>query len=117
MIDDPKRISPVFDSQEDARVALAMIREFIELHAPPGTLHARLQTGLRATVEAHALIEALLRTSLPYLYIFCRDCGKMRPYSFARLLVGGMNVHAAAEIAGLPLDRGDAARERMNARA
>ena len=51
MIDDPKRISPVFDPQEDARVALAMIREFIELHAPPGTLSARLQTGLRATEE------------------------------------------------------------------
>ena len=59
MIDDPKRISPIFDPREDARVALAMIREFIELHAPPGTLSARLQTGLRATEEAHALIEAL----------------------------------------------------------
>ena len=99
MIDDPSRISPIFDPREDARVALAMIREFIEIHAPPGTLPARLQTGLRATQEAEALIEALRKTSLPYPHIFCRHCGTMRPYSLARLPAGGMNPHAAAEIA------------------
>ena len=59
MIDDPSRISPIFDPREDTRVALAMIRVFIEMHAPPGTLPARLYTGLRATEEAEALIEAL----------------------------------------------------------
>jgi len=59
-----------------------MIREFIELHAAPGTLPACLHTGLRATEEAEALIEALHKTFLIYRHFWCRRCEKMRTFSF-----------------------------------
>ena len=98
MIDDPKRIGPIFDPREDARVALAMIRVFIEMHAPPGTLPARLYTGLRATEEAEALIEALRNAPLPYTKIWCRHCGAERPFTLSHMPADAKNLHAAAEI-------------------
>ena len=99
MIDDPNRISPIFDPREDARVALAMIREFIELHAPPGTLPARLHTGLRATEEAEALIDALRNTSLPFAKIWCRHCDAKRPFSLAPMLAPMVGDPTASELA------------------
>ena len=62
---EPFRIGPVIDPMDDARLTLRMIREFIELHAPPGTFHDRLHTRLRATDEADALIESLRKHRCP----------------------------------------------------
>lgn len=98
MVDDPARIGPVIDPLDDAREGMRMIREFVELHAPPGTLPARLHTGLRATEEAEAIIGALRKTSLPFSNHYCLHCHTIRPMTFEVLPANAMNPKSSAEI-------------------
>jgi hypothetical protein len=59
MTNDPDRIGPIIDPVEDARAALLMIREAVEILAPPGSLPQRSHTGVNMVEEAEALVNAI----------------------------------------------------------
>jgi hypothetical protein len=95
---DPLRIVAIINPLKEARVALRMIREYIELHMPAGTLPARLYTSLRATDEAEVLIDAMQQSALPFRYLWCPHCQRVRPFGFIRLRRGEQNNYTTGQL-------------------
>jgi len=93
------RIVPMINPMHDGRDALRMVREFIELHMPPGTLPARVWTDLHAREEAEALIQAICESSLRYRYLWCLRCEEVRPFSFMRVRSDPQNNYSGGHLA------------------
>ena len=60
----PARIGPVIHPIDDARAALQMIREAVEMFGRPGALPSREQTGAHLTDEAEAIVRAITEIAI-----------------------------------------------------